>query len=285
MNGLSVIIIFSGRHQHLINTLKNLATGTQLPDEVIIVEMAKTKLSLPNSILEIEHLLISDFKPSALPIAKARNLGAINAAFKTLVFLDVDCMPSKNFIENIRLQNELERGIYMGKPLYLTKALESLKHDDISAHAIQHPSRPIISEILECDDYGLFWSLCFFIDSVLFFELGGFDENYNGYGAEDTDFAWKCKAQNVRLYLTPFEVYHQQHSFYRPPLNNISAIANNSNYFYSKWGIWPMINHLKLFEQCGYIKWNPERNEKIQLISMPNSEAISNAMVTDEPFS
>lgn len=283
-NEISVIIIFYGRHNHLLNTLQGLENGEEVPDEVILVEIGDCKLNLPEYNLDIHHVLLSDFDASSLPIATARNLGASMANFEVLAFLDVDCIPSYNYIANIKNLEILPRALYMGQPMYLTKAVSNVQTFQFTKDAILHPHRPNYNTITQTEDYGLFWSLCFFITSTLFFEIGGFDEDYTGYGAEDTDLSFKCKALGIPFFLTPYKVYHQQHAFYRPPLKSITSIINNCNRFYKKWGIWAMANHLEKFNEAGYITWNKEQSKPISLICLPEQEAIERALVTDAPF-
>lgn len=282
---ISVIIIFHRRHNHLINVLKALESGREVPEEVILVEMDAVKLELPQFNLDINHCLITDFDPSSLPISKARNTGAKRAKFEILAFLDVDCIPSYDYISGIRSSKILPNAIYMAYPEYLTKSVENAQNFQFIKNAIKHPHRSDYKGTIETKDYGSFWSLCFFINAALFFEIGGFDENYSGYGAEDTDFAFKCKERNIPFYLTSDKVYHQPHSFMRPPINSFKSIVNNSNYFYSRWSIWPMTNHLEKFVKLGYIIWNSHQTVPITITKHPEGSELQKYLVSDEPFS
>ena len=262
---VSVIIMFHGRLKHLVNVLKGLQLGISLPDEIILVEMAIEKSMVPNYKLNIQHYLISDYVSDKLPLARARNHGAQMATCDILTFLDVDCVPSNDFIYKIRNTSYLNNALYMARPLYLSKNVEEVCFVWLEDFAIEHPIRPNYTDTFQCEDYGQFWSLCFYMTSNLFFEIGGFDEDFIGYGAEDTDFAFKCRDYGIPLYLTDNNVYHQQHSFCRPPLNSLEAIVKNSNQFYSKWAIWPMVNHLEKFNKLGIISWNESQSNPIEI--------------------
>jgi len=283
-NEISVIIIFHGRHPHLRNVLKGLENGRELPDEVILIEMDSEQLELPLYNLDINHILITDFDPLRLPIAKTRNIGATLAKFETLAFLDVDCVPSYDYIADLRIFDMAANSINMARPMYLDRPIVDVETFEFVKHAMEHPNRPKYQGTKQAQDYGLFWSLCFFMPSQLFFELGGFDETFTGYGAEDTDLAFKCQSRHIPLYLTSHTVYHQQHAFMRPPLKSMESIVKNSNYFYSKWSIWPMANHLQKFNDLGFIKWTIDDTQPIAIIKLPESSTYKNLMVNDEPF-
>ena len=284
MEGISVIITFHGRRKHLINTLRGLENGSLLPEEVILIEMGDKRTELPEFNFDIKYNLITNSRSNYLPMARARNAGAMLSQFETLAFLDVDCIPAENFIDGIKKLRSRERAIYMGLPIYLNNDVDGLLSYEDLKKSQEHPGRPCFSNMCKTDDYGLFWSLCFFMDSTLFFELGGFDETYTGYGIEDTDLAWKCKHSNVDLYLTRFKVYHQPHAFQRPPLSNLDSIIRNCNHFYSKWKHWPMQKQLERFKQMGLIKWDKDQTNCIEILTLPTKAMYESALVLNEPF-
>lgn len=282
--GISIIIIFHKRHQHLLKVLKGIEMGRMIPDEVILIEMDTQKSFIPESLLDIKHYIIDTANYEHLPIAEARNLGAYWSTNDVLAFLDVDCVPSKNYICQIE-QSQIEDGcLYMGTPKYLNAPIEKVTQTELESCSKLHPHRPNFEVITSTEDYGMFWSLTFFLTHDTFSKIDGFDTGYTGYGAEDTDFAFKARKLEIPFYLTPFIVYHQQHSFCRPPLNNMKAIVENCNYFYSKWNHWPMSNHLEAFASENLIDWNPEQNIPIKIVNKPTELMIENALVLDEPY-
>ncbi|WP_378186999.1 glycosyltransferase family 2 protein [Aquimarina sp. W85] len=282
--GISLIIIFKGRHKHLYNTLCGVKRGNLTPDEIILVEIGEAKSSIAEDTIEIQHLLLHNFEPDNLPIASARNVGAHAAQYDTLVFLDVDCIPSQNFLSTIHQLDIKDETIYMGNPRYLTRKIDEIEEKVLKSYSVSHPHRPSQDVLKRSNDYGMFWSLTFFLKYSTFLMIGGFDEVYKGYGAEDTDFAFKARALGIPFYLTPCTVYHQQHSFYRPPLNHLESIVNNCNHFYSKWSHWPMDNYLQEFANKDLILWNASQQFPIQLKSHPAQESIELAKVHDAPY-
>nr|WP_175545970.1 glycosyltransferase family A protein [Salegentibacter echinorum] len=271
--------------KHLINTLNGLARGSMLPDEIILIEMDSRKSQLEETGLEIKHKLLEVKNKNYLPIAEARNFGVYNSKFNKLAFLDVDCIPSESYIESLFKFNFHDDELYMGLPKYLFSEVENFNQEELDAKSIIHPHRPEHNKVKIIEDYGMFWSLTFFLTYDTFKKIGGFDNYYKGYGAEDTDFAFKARELNIGFILTPFTVYHQQHSFCRPPLNSMKSIVRNCNYFYKKWQIWPMANHLEEFAKRSLILWDENYTKPIKILRQPTIKSIEQVTVLDEPFS
>ncbi len=150
------------------------------------------------------------------------------------------------------------------------------KKDDITTAIKSDRTVKAIPIIKKTADYGAFWSLCFAITKTQFWHIGGFDTQFVGYGAEDTDFAFSARKLGIDFYLTADVVYHQQHGVYRPPLNHLASIVVNANHFFNKWQHWPMAGWLQSFDEMGLIKWTNEQNTPITLQRQPtDSELIA----------
>jgi GT2 family glycosyltransferase len=105
------------------------------------------------------------------------------------------------------------------------------------------------------DDPLLFWSLSFAITTQDWLTLGGFDEDYEGYGGEDTDFAMRLTAHEGRLlWVGGASCYHQHHEVEDPPLTHLADIVDNSNRFHARWGFFPMEGWLAAFAEKGLIR-------------------------------
>jgi GT2 family glycosyltransferase len=176
-------------------------------------------------------------------------------------------------------------GLVMGTPRYLyDEPAEDFTNEILFNESIEHHKRPTVEAISQCKDPGLFWSLCFSITKERFDFLGGFDPNYFGYGAEDTDMSFTCQKEGVPFYLSPTIAYHQHHGFYSPPVDKMESIISNCNYFYSKWGVWPMDKHLKAFARQGFVKWDENTNEPISLNEQPDPFTTEQFYVNDRPY-
>jgi GT2 family glycosyltransferase len=105
------------------------------------------------------------------------------------------------------------------------------------------------------DDPLLFWSLSFAITAQDWLTLDGFDEAYEGYGGEDTDFGMRLSANDGHLlWVGGAPAYHQHHEVEDPPLGHLADIVDNSNRFHARWGFFPMGGWLSAFASNGLIR-------------------------------
>lgn len=316
---ISVITTCYGRNGHLYNLLSSLSQGSVRPSEVIIVNDDADPERLAQYPLNIVQIATNDWDALAqnpesstinktsdtgFDIGRNRNLGAARASHDGLIFLDVDCIVASTFIE--QLHNKLRiypNALLMGQPRYLTRPLtddESLQlqrgqllSTSLDKLSVYNPYRynfaaPELDSdataIEQTQDYGAFWSLCFAISYKQFEAIGGFDTDYLGYGAEDTDFSFSARALGVDFYLTNDLIYHQQHRVYRPPLNHLSSIVINANIFYDKWQKWPMGGWLAAFAEMDLINWHTEQQTAISVSRKPSKSEINAAHYPDAPY-
>ena len=280
----SLITIVKGREEHLHNQLIGVRRSSYIPDEIIIVAIDDTPVlekfgDLP---IRLIHLKSSD---KNLPVAKARNAGALAARYEHLIFLDVDCIPSGNFFTSLFDQGKKHRTLIMGNPRYLTlKISNNTNEKELHRLSIAHPHRPKINKLEHSPDWMLFWSLCFYIPTNLFLEIGGFDESYTGYGAEDTDLSLKLnQTGKYDFLLSEAVVYHQQHPVYSPPVHQLDSIVTNAEVFYKKWNRWVMENWLSDFKNYNLIEWE-EDSDRIKSKSMVSNHLLQKCFKPDAPF-
>ena len=111
-----------------------------------------------------------------------------------------------------------------------------------------------------------------------FARIGGFDEEYQGYGGEDTDFAFRARAAGVCLFDNPAMAFHQYHPTYDPPLNHFADIVANAQRFRERWGVWPMEGWLQAFSDQGLLHWT---DEHLEIIDPPSAERVAQALSTN----
>lgn len=272
----SLVIIVSGRRMHLENLLNGITLCSTRPSEIVIVYMDDDP-PVSTRGLNIQEIRINE-EHSKLPLAKARNTGARSSSFDSIIFLDVDCIPHSDFFKEI-MSDHHSGGVTMGSPLYLEKPITDLNM--LQEFSKRHPHLEYPNKLTKESDYNQFWSLCFSIEKETFEKIGGFCEDYKGYGAEDTDFGQKLHKYGVTLYRSPARVYHQFHSKYDPPLNHFKDIISNSQLFYKRWGFLPMMNWLKEFEELNYIQIQEKGN--IKILRSPGKSEVKNCL-SSEPW-
>ncbi len=226
-----------------------------------------------------------------MPLAKARNRAAEKATGEILAFLDVDCIPDCEFVRRgAEACAELEDGVFLPEVRYLPASTIGWKlpeHDipdfvRLKAAGERHPSKPDLARctVSSIDDFGELWGLAFILTAQTWADAGGMDESYEGYGAEETDFARRLEASNARLYWLGGTIcYHQHHPVHKPPLQHFDSIIRNARLFHARWGDWCMSYWLDDFARRDLIKRDAE---KIRVLRCPTEAEIAETRQGDE---
>ncbi|WP_460775555.1 glycosyltransferase family 2 protein [Microbacterium sp. GXF7504] len=258
----AAITIAHGRHTHWAAQCAAMARARPGPDRRILVaiddpylaswaEHARTGVD----VLEVEA------DTAGLPLARARNAGAARAiadGAELLVFLDVDCLPCPELFDAYVAAATAEGGrLHCGPVTYLPPAphggYDLTRLADLDD---PHPARPAPApgELLHDDRHELFWSLSFAVTADTWTRIGGFHEEYVGYGGEDTDFGQAAAAAGVGMcWVGGARAYHQHHEVESPPVRHLDAIIRNGRVFRDRWGWWPMGGWLDEFEELGLV--------------------------------
>ncbi|NKS43667.1 glycosyltransferase family 2 protein [Rhodococcus hoagii] len=279
----SVVTVVSGRHDHLRTQLRRLRGSTVAAHDHVVVAMGDRAVT--DIVAEHSDATRSVWIPAStdeLPLARARNLGAeaaIDRGADLLVFLDVDCVPHP------RMLGRYERGaataqhrdtVLCGPVTYLDAEASTRIREYPGAGVppvAPHPARPAPPDgtVLVDDRYELFWSLSFAVRPRVWQRLGGFCEDYTGYGGEDTDFAQVAAAAGVGLaWVGGADAYHLHHRVSDPPVEHLDDILRNAAIFERRWGWWPMRGWLDAFESRGLIRFD----EQSKAWSRPNAAPV-----------
>jgi GT2 family glycosyltransferase len=232
------------------------------PDRYVIVDLGGPPIEVvhrhPDTDVEVVPLP-SD--PSTLPLAAARNRGATSGDAAVTVFLDVDCIAPPSVIGSYRSAIVEQPGaIHCGPVGYLPSGATPVAgFEQLRRVAEFHDGRPHPDAACRrAMNYDLFWSLSFAVTGPVWSALGGFDEGYVGYGAEDTDLAMTARRRHIPLWFHSHPtVFHLHHGGGDIPRHQLPSICCNAERFYAKWGSWPMTGWLRRFEQEGSIVWRP----------------------------
>jgi hypothetical protein len=265
MSGLSVLTLVKGREAHLAQQIEGLWRSTVPPAAHIIVNMGGGPLVLPPSPCP---RTVIDFPADGLPLAAARNLAAAQAGTDVLLFLDVDCIPQAGLLAALETAMRTFDGLLCAEIRYLAGDEARGDWDEflLLRTALPHPARDFPAAGLRLEaNAGLFWSLAFAVHRRTFAALGGFDERFTGYGAEDTDFSFRARAAGVPLaFLGGAAAFHQHHDVYDPPLQHFADIVANARLFFARWGEWPMRGWLDAFAARGLLRLSADRLEVIR---------------------
>lgn len=257
--GVNVITIVHGRSAHLHNLIRGLEQSTVLAQGLWVIHMNE-----PCAQLHSEHFPIHEVtleSSTGLPLARARNAMLTLTAPGPWVFIDVDCIPGPQMLEHyLTALGEYPHDLHLGAVRYLPEGAnaQGWDHASLQAQSVAHPLSVYRGDPGDELDHALFWSLNFACTREVFERVGGFDEGYTGYGAEDTDFAFRARDRKVPLRVAQALAFHQYHPTYSPPLNHFQDIISNAMRFHQRWKVWPMEGWLRSFAERGLIHWEGE---------------------------
>lgn len=279
--GVSVLTIVRNRSGHLAQLVEGLRRSDRRPDELIVVDMSDEPVAVGPTCFPVH---IERFETDGLPLAAARNRAASLAKHDMLIFLDVDCIPLRNCVGLLAETLTKQDGLLCADVRYLgpDDARESWAEAQLLEQGRAHPVRIFPTQgVREEPNAGLFWSLAFALRRSTFGELGGFDEGFAGYGAEDTDFGFRAAAAGLKLLFVGQAIAcHQYHDSYEPPVQHVADIVRNARVFRARWNRWPMEGWLADFERLGLVRW---RENSLDLVRLPTAGELAVARV--EPAS
>ncbi|WP_248124929.1 galactosyltransferase-related protein [Micrococcus lacusdianchii] len=295
---VSVLVITGNRDAHLARVLQGLERSFRRPDQVVVVFMGQSDGAVPATDLPVTvgHVPAGH----GLPLAAARNTASRLATGDVLVFLDVDCIPSADAVGILAAETAAHPGaLVMGTPRYLapdwraTLAAAGVAADpclpgrgptdgDLRTRSVPHAGRAHLRPG-PSDEWHLVWTLVMAVGREDLARIGGFDEGFSGYGAEDTDLAFRARDAGLHLRISPAEAFHQHHGVHRPPLHHVADIVVNARRFRELHGAWPMEGWLGAFAERGLIRWTPAGDE-LELLREPTEDEVAAARVADAAY-
>ena len=254
MSSVSVCTLAHGRADHLANLVRGLMHSEHAVSELVVSVLQDEPYDLPQAPFPIRQIMLGT---RGLCLSAARNRAAREAEGELLVFLDVDCIPHPRLIADYASAIvETGGGVLMGEVAYLPKnaTRSGLDFPLFDQLGVKHSERagPPSTLVGSCHDYRCFWSLNFAMRAADFHLTGGFDESFQGYGGEDTDFGRVCTAAGLGLWwVKGAKAYHQYHPHHMPPVHHLDSVIANAERFRSKWGEYTMQHWLRAFRLMG----------------------------------
>lgn len=198
-----------------------------------------------------------------LRLAAGRNHGAAEAIARgadLLVFLDVDCLPYPGLLAAYEGASTGGRELLCGPVTYLPEGVIPGSPADADAHLDPHSARPApadgVVQPATAADWDLFWSLSFACTPDTWAAIGGFHERFEGYGGEDTDFAWTARDAGAHLlWVGGAHALHQYHPTSKPPWQHLDDILRNGRLTAERWGRWPMLGWIEAFAAEGAVEF------------------------------
>lgn len=200
--GLSIVIPTHGRHDLLVSLLESISKDAENAGfnvEIIIVDDSPQK--------EAERILRATivYKAKVLHgvshVGEKRNMGAIEAAYDLILFLDSDVkiMPGTLRAHMNRLSQEPEnvagclgKVIFVGQPTYAWRVIESMQlpqpfslYPDLADYVTWGPTAHLS------------------VRRKQFLQVGGFDITMPRYGGEDVDLGFRLDNQGLRIATVP----------------------------------------------------------------------------------
>lgn len=260
----AVVTVAHGRHEHL---LRQAAVLREVAPDVEHVVVAMDDHEIRGLLARSRRTSVLDLPgtPLGLPLAAARNLGVSRALADgagLVVLLDVDCLPGPHLLTRYEeAAGEAPGDLLCGPVTYLAPDDRPRTVHELPPLTDPHPVRPAPAddELVRGGDHDLFWSLSFAVTAGTWRRLGGFCEEYVGYGGEDTDLGWSARAKGVGLtWVGGAHAYHQWHPVSSPPVEHVDDVVRNARIAHARWGRWPMRGWLDAFAQAGLVRWGDD---------------------------
>ncbi len=263
-----VVTLVRGRLTHLVNQRRFLrAVAPGILHVVVGVDMPDLEDDLRAAGVWGDVVLASvDDDPRGMPTARARNAGVQAArehGARRVVLLDVDCAPLPGFLAAFDGAAERlgESAVLNAVVTYLPpeRRLEGCSPDEAMPWVDPHPARPAppSGRVVVDESHRLLWSLAVGLELNVWDRIGGFDEAYVGYGAEDTDFGQRARTAGVSMaWVGGAHVVHQWHPSVMPPVHHLVDIVRNAGVYRERWGAWPMEGWPAQFAASGYVVWS-----------------------------
>jgi N-acetylglucosaminyl-diphospho-decaprenol L-rhamnosyltransferase len=258
---LAVATLQYGRHEHLERQAARVRELAGV-DRYLVVSMD----AAPPAPAGAEVIRLPARASDQLPLSAARNIAIAHLDDCDLVvLLDVDCIPERQLVEAYAQASHAvgrHSTLLLGPVGWLSAPAPAA--GPIGGIAVRRAratvkrSFPAAGTVLEPRPE-LFWSLSFAVSPATHRAIGGFDEAFTGWGAEDTDYGRRAHRREIALWKVGGAwSYHQPHPPARETSGQIAALVANAIHFHNRWGDWPMPNILAELSAAGRVIWSAD---------------------------
>lgn len=238
MMTLTALLVSRNKHSFLAATLQTLARQTEPPDEILVIDDAsETPIGDPTGVATVIR------RESPAHLQAARNLGLSLATGDLILLLDDDGLLPEDFVAQHRQRHEQDPGhLVVGS----VRRVEYAGGEEFW----RLPSLPGVAEHrtfekrVELLAAGVPpWNLAPCSNHVsvareVLHSVGGYEEEYYGWGVDDVDLTYRLLEAGVPLLLDAGPiVYHQEHP-YSMGLREQQELRN-LQIFARRHGFWP----------------------------------------------
>lgn len=237
--------------------------------EFIFVEgFSSEDFDFKDELLRQGHIYLKDEKQKVFSQGACRNLGALKASAKVLLFLDIDCFLSQKSLEKIlelikiRKIDEKEDEFFLLPCLYLSKegseflnSVDEALWDTLAQNDILRAEKKIVLNLASA-------SSVLVVNKQKFLELGGFDENFLGHGYEDFDFLARLMLKTLSFEKMPRNLAYDARNWNFDTYEGFRALFSLLGYETMYLGLYALHFYHEAINQNGYFD-NREKNHKL----------------------
>jgi glycosyltransferase involved in cell wall biosynthesis len=220
--------------------------------------------------------------------ARARNFGAAKSTYDWLIFMDGDQYANNYLLENYKnnLLINPEAHILSGTRIELTDWQSMLLGKEDNQHFSRAISRQkdirwqlveeINKNIIQYKAvWSIFWSHNFLISKNIFIGAEGFDENFIGWGCEDTEFGYRINKLVFSIKIIDNPVYNI-FSSESISTEKYKEYLNNVEYFYKKHRVIDVLLFFSFYEKTFF-------NKKKNYILVDEFKEFNNKLISIIP--
>ncbi|MBM3281767.1 MAG: glycosyltransferase [Candidatus Diapherotrites archaeon] len=198
---VSVIIPAYNAAKTLQSCLDALMLQTRIPDEIIVVDDGSVDET--KGVAESYSLVTVISQKNQGP-ARARNVGASRAKGTIIVFLDSDCVPEKNWLDEM-IKPFTDEKVIGVQGAYRTKQTSLVARFDQLDIEYRYERMKRATTLDWIGSYSAAYR------KKIFIEEGGFDESFPKASGEDAELSYRMAKKGHRLIFAPQAVVFHTH--------------------------------------------------------------------------
>jgi GT2 family glycosyltransferase len=204
----SVIIPSYNAVKHLPELIYALSSQTLKPLEIIIVDDGSTdKTEEVVTALEKKNKLLKYFRKKNGGPAKTRNFGALKSKGTIIVFTDSDCIPEKNWLEEMLKPFEEKAYATVGG----VQGAYKTKQKELIARFAQAEIEERYEKMKKAKNIDWIGSYSAAYRAEAFKKLKGFDESFPIASGEDPELSYRLQKEGWKIVFNDKAIVYHQH--------------------------------------------------------------------------